>query len=105
MVALGGPPRRPWPIRPQQRRFGSVSVGRWLRDVDGTFATAYGLSDGGAVLVRPDGIVAWRCQTAPADPGRALGAAMAIALGRGTDADRAALGAIRPAADASKAAA
>jgi putative polyketide hydroxylase len=78
------------------------SVGRWLRDEDGTFASAYGLSESGAVLVRPDGVVAWRCQTAPADPGRALGAAMAIALGRGTDADREALGAL---AGVSKAAA
>ena len=76
------------------------SVGRWLRDADGTFATAYGLSDGGAVLVRPDGVVAWRCRTAPVDPRRALGAAMAIALGRGTDADRAALGEIAAAAAA-----
>ena len=43
------------------------SVGRWLRDTDGTFAETYGLADGGAVLVRPDGVVAWRSRSAPAD--------------------------------------
>ena len=76
------------------------SVGRWLRDADGTFAAAYGLGEGGAVLVRPDGVVAWRCRTAPADPGRALAAVLAIALGRGTDADRAALVGIGSGSDA-----
>jgi len=70
------------------------SVGRWLRDADGSFAAAYGLIDGGAVLVRPDGVVVWRSRTAPADPGLALAAAVNIAIGRGTDADRARLGAL-----------
>jgi 2-polyprenyl-6-methoxyphenol hydroxylase-like FAD-dependent oxidoreductase len=31
-----------------------------LADPDGTFATAYGITRTGAVLVRPDGFVAWR---------------------------------------------
>jgi hypothetical protein len=68
------------------------SVGRWLRDADGSFATAYGLTVGGAVLVRPDGVVAWRSRMAPVDPGLALTAAVNVAIGRGTDADRALLG-------------
>jgi putative polyketide hydroxylase len=76
------------------------SVGRWLRDADGTFAEAYGLSDGGAVLVRPDGVVAWRSRSAPADARRALAAAVAIATGVGSDADREALGSVAPAAHA-----
>lgn len=43
-------------------------VGRpGLRD-GGGFATAYGLEAGGAVLVRPDGHVAWRHARGPADP-------------------------------------
>lgn len=70
------------------------SVGRWLRDTDGTFAKAYGLSDGGAVLVRPDGVVAWRSRSAPADTRRALAAAVAVATGRGSDADRDVLGGV-----------
>ncbi|WP_329239547.1 FAD-dependent oxidoreductase (plasmid) [Streptomyces sp. NBC_00111] len=31
-------------------------------DTEGTFKERYGLGDGGAVLVRPDGIVAWRSE-------------------------------------------
>ena len=31
---------------------------------DGRFADAYGLSDSGAVIVRPDGFVAWRAKDA-----------------------------------------
>lgn len=41
---------------------------------------AYGLGDGGAVLVRPDGYVAWRCDRG-AEPGLALPAAVALTLG------------------------
>jgi hypothetical protein len=67
------------------------SVDHRMRDASGSFADAYGLEAGGAVLVRPDGVVAWRCRTAPEDHGRALAAAVAISLGRGTDADRALL--------------
>jgi hypothetical protein len=67
------------------------AVGGPLRPADGTFGAAYGLDDGGAALVRPDGIVAWRCRTAPADVRRALAAAVAVALGRGTAQDRAVL--------------
>jgi hypothetical protein len=33
-----------------------------LRDPDGRFPQAYGISSGGAVLVRPDGFVAWRAK-------------------------------------------
>jgi hypothetical protein len=31
-----------------------------LIDVEGRFATVYGTDDAGAVLIRPDGILAWR---------------------------------------------
>ncbi|MEX1169588.1 MAG: FAD-dependent monooxygenase [Chloroflexota bacterium] len=63
-------------------------VGRSIRDVDGSFASTYGLEPGGAVLVRPDGIVAWRSRTAPADRREALSTALATALGRGPADDR-----------------
>jgi putative polyketide hydroxylase len=36
------------------------------------FAALYGVSDSGAVLVRPDGHVAWRVTTVPDDPAAAL---------------------------------
>lgn len=36
-----------------------------LRDVEGVWASTYGVSPAGAVLVRPDGFVAWRADGAP----------------------------------------
>lgn len=76
---------------------GSASDGweRALRDcADGVPLTAlalqaggrgqelYGIDPGGAVLVRPDGFVAWRAPTSAPDPGAALGAALRAALCR-----------------------
>lgn len=39
------------------------SVGVELKDPSGEFESAYGISPTGAVLVRPDGFVAWRAKT------------------------------------------
>ena len=36
------------------------------------FASAYGIGDNGAVLVRPDGFVAWRAKALASDPGRVV---------------------------------
>ncbi|MHC1562663.1 FAD-dependent monooxygenase [Actinomycetospora sp. C-140] len=54
-----------------------------LDDPDGRLARAYRLTGGGAVLVRPDGYVAWRHDAAVSDPVEALRDAVALALGRG----------------------
>ncbi len=35
-----------------------------LIDTGNTFCEVYGITDGGAVLVRPDGFIAWRCRAA-----------------------------------------
>jgi hypothetical protein len=43
----------------------------------------YGIHSGGAVLVRPDGHVAWRSIDPPADPTNDLPAALLFATGRG----------------------
>src|SRR4029453_16967082 len=43
-------------------------IGGELRDPGGEFAAAYGLSDSGAALIRPDGFVAWRSKTLTDDP-------------------------------------
>ena len=43
-----------------------------LRDPDLRFAEAYGLSASGAVLVRPDGFVAWRARSLASDPEEVL---------------------------------
>jgi putative polyketide hydroxylase len=48
-----------------------------LDDPDGRFAAAYGIGDTGASLVRPDGFVAWRNTTLPADADRVLTEALA----------------------------
>jgi putative polyketide hydroxylase len=47
-----------------------------IADADRRWASAYGVPEDGAVLVRPDGFVAWRCEGAAADPAAALTAAM-----------------------------
>jgi hypothetical protein len=49
-----------------------IGRGGDLADVEGRWAAAYGVTDGGAVLVRPDGFVAWRSAEVADDPARAL---------------------------------
>jgi 2-polyprenyl-6-methoxyphenol hydroxylase-like FAD-dependent oxidoreductase len=48
-------------------------VGGDLRDLGGGFAAAYGISPSGAVLVRPDGFVAWRANDATGAAEAAVG--------------------------------
>jgi putative polyketide hydroxylase len=52
---------------------------------NGHFLEAYGLEPGGAVLVRPDGFVAWRTREVLSDPVRALESALQSLLGIATD--------------------
>jgi len=54
-------------------------------DSEGRWAEAYGVTDGGAVLVRPDGFVAWRRADVSDDPARELSAALSelLAVGGG----------------------
>jgi putative polyketide hydroxylase len=49
---------------------------------DGRSDALYGIEPGGAALIRPDGFVAWRVNSAPGDPAAALRRALATALGR-----------------------
>jgi putative polyketide hydroxylase len=61
----------------------SVTVGNGeLKPADEGWREAYGIDDSGAVLVRPDGYVAWRSAGAAADPAAALAGAMAAIQGR-----------------------
>jgi 2-polyprenyl-6-methoxyphenol hydroxylase-like FAD-dependent oxidoreductase len=46
------------------------------------FATAHGIGDSGAVLVRPDGFVAWRAKAITSDPGRTVANVLATVLMR-----------------------
>jgi hypothetical protein len=47
-----------------------------LEDVEGQWAATYDLDGGGAVLVRPDGHVAWRARAITDDPQTSLRAAL-----------------------------
>lgn len=49
---------------------------------DGEFENAYGLGSDGAVLVRPDGVIAWRVDALPADPAAELNSALERVLAR-----------------------
>lgn len=51
-----------------------------LRDPGGRFAQAYGITPAGAVLVRPDGFVAWRAREASSGAEGALTTALRTAL-------------------------
>jgi 2-polyprenyl-6-methoxyphenol hydroxylase-like FAD-dependent oxidoreductase len=49
-----------------------VVGGRDLSDASGRFAPSYGVTDSGAVLVRPDGFVAWRAKALTPNPRSSL---------------------------------
>lgn len=58
--------------------------GPGARDVYRTWALVRGIPEGGALLVRPDGVIAWRCEELPASAGdacRRLSAALQAVLG------------------------
>jgi len=59
----------------------ALRVSSELHDPGGTFAASVGISAGGALVVRPDGFVAWRSETLVSDPHAALRAALGLALG------------------------
>ena len=59
-----------------------IGAGCDYRDPGGAWAKVRGISDAGAVLVRPDNHVAWRCQDAAELPGEILTAAFAQILAR-----------------------
>lgn len=57
-------------------------IGGELKDVDGRWRERYGVGGGGAVLVRPDGYVAWRAPGPVDDPAGALEQALTRILSR-----------------------
>jgi putative polyketide hydroxylase len=58
------------------------TIGEELLDPDGVWQTAYGVDDDGAVLVRPDGQVAWRSRCGSSEPGVVLRSALDRVLAR-----------------------
>ncbi|MGW0131143.1 FAD-dependent oxidoreductase [Streptomyces sp. NPDC003299] len=73
-VLLAGPEGEPWAeaARAAAGRAGVtldvLRIGDALDDPAGAWAAAYSVRAGGAVLVRPDGVVAWRAADAQDDP-------------------------------------
>jgi putative polyketide hydroxylase len=71
MVLLTGPDNQPWQeaARSVAAELGTpvqvYGVGTDLEDLDDRWPELYGVTAQGAVLVRPDGVVAWRCTEAP----------------------------------------
>lgn len=62
----------------------ALVTGRELTDQTGELDRSYQLGASGAVLVRPDGYVAWCCEAIPADPVGALTGAVDGAMGQTT---------------------
>jgi putative polyketide hydroxylase len=58
----------------------AYTFGQELRDPENGFAAAYGITATGAVLVRPDGFVAWRAKSSIAKPQDTLRDALARLL-------------------------
>ena len=85
---LAGPDGRAWTeaAAALSRRRGlalpAIRLGAEAADTGGRFEAAYGVGSGGAVLVRPDGIIAWRSRAATADPAGMLGDALDRILDR-----------------------
>jgi putative polyketide hydroxylase len=46
--------------------------GSEVKDIENRWPTAYGVEEDGAVLIRPDGFVAWRSRKLPTQPQRVL---------------------------------
>jgi putative polyketide hydroxylase len=59
-----------------------IGAGSDLVDVDNDWAKRYGVADDGAVLVRPDGFIAWRAMAAVDDPAGVLRSAVDTVLER-----------------------
>ncbi|MEV0199145.1 FAD-dependent monooxygenase [Nonomuraea sp. NPDC050691] len=87
-VLLTGPKGRAWTDagRRVQELLGiqltRIVVGDELTDVEGVFGKRYGVGEGGAVLVRPDGYVAWRSPERDSAPAAALERALRRILSR-----------------------
>jgi putative polyketide hydroxylase len=84
-VLLAAPGGAFWRSAAGQRRLPRIDVrivGEDLVDAENSFMAAYGVGEGGAVLVRPDGYVGWRVASKPIDPARALANAFGQIMAR-----------------------
>jgi 2-polyprenyl-6-methoxyphenol hydroxylase-like FAD-dependent oxidoreductase len=88
-VLVAGPDGESWcaAARAAGESFGvpvqAYRLGSELTDAAGLLEATYGTGAEGAVLVRPDGFVAWRASAPHPDPEDELSGALGAALGRG----------------------
>ena len=90
MVLLAGAPGDSWragveALEPSLRSYVrclTVGAGGQLLNPDQNWLELYGLEPEGAILVRPDGHVAWRSSTGAADPGAELDSVLRQVLAR-----------------------
>jgi putative polyketide hydroxylase len=86
-VLLAGPQGQAWcdAAREAAKAFKGLEldaycVGTDVKDADGKFAEAYGLTPSGAVLVRPDGFVGWRSKSSGSNARQAVEGALRTIL-------------------------
>ena len=60
----------------------AIRIGSDATDIDDAFEKSYGVGPDGAVLVRPDGFIAWRSRTAAPSPEAVLRDALSTILGK-----------------------
>jgi hypothetical protein len=65
---------------PRKITLEAYAFGQELRDPEKSFAAAYGITSKGAVLVRPDGFVAWRAKSSGTNPQDTLKSVLARLL-------------------------
>jgi hypothetical protein len=91
-VLLAGPKGHAWrdaaravavPSRPPLKAY-TIGANLELTDAKGDWLELYGLDVDGAVLVRPDGVVAWRSRSGVEDATRVLAAVFDRLLGHAT---------------------
>jgi putative polyketide hydroxylase len=86
-VLLAGPGGAAWQAAcaamPGEWRIRCHRITDDVLDLENRWTSAYGVSGKGAVLVRPDGFIAWRSKSASDDPAAALRRAMSQILGSG----------------------
>jgi 2-polyprenyl-6-methoxyphenol hydroxylase-like FAD-dependent oxidoreductase len=87
MVLLAGADGKTW-VEAAYKAAGKIPLDAWcigpdgdFKDPDGAWAKAYGIEPSGAVLVRPDGHVAWRSSQVDADPASTIGNVLEQILG------------------------
>ena len=83
-MLIAGPEGEAWCEAAWDAEVDAYRVGGALADPEGRFAELYGTGAEGAVLVRPDGFVAWRAREAVSDPQAVLTGVLHQVLARPT---------------------